>query len=146
MVARGVAAWSSESPGIPRRSWNGRRPGDVDEARVDFLRETKRNRVKEVRKEMGRKKKVAGSRGVAVFHRNRARRRRRTDGTAGTNPSSLGALGEGFLGQMEEEREGYKGGKVGGGGVRHNAGNRRGAVRPFRPLKATGVEETMTSC
>ena len=99
-MARVAAIWSSGAAGMARRSWEKRRPSDVDEARVDFLRETKRNRVKEVRKEMGRKKKVAGSRGVAGFHRNRARRRRRTDGTAGTNPSSLGALGEGFLGQQ----------------------------------------------
>ena len=45
-----------------------------------------------------------------------------------------------------EEGVGFKMDKVGGRGVRHNAGNRRGVVRPFRPLMAsTGEEETMTS-
>ena len=41
----------------------------VEDARVDSLREKIRDRVKEMRKEKGRKKRVTESRGVAGAHR-----------------------------------------------------------------------------
>ena len=50
-VAREVAAWSSGSAAIPRRSWGRRRPDAVADEPVDLGHEEVQNLVKTVRKE-----------------------------------------------------------------------------------------------
>ena len=57
-------------------------------------------------------------------------------GTASSNPSSLWALGLGFLGQNREEEVGVKRGVVGGGGVQHEGRIEEGLVRQFSAMKA----------
>ena len=67
-----------------------------------------------------------GGRGFAGLHRNGARRRRQTGGTASTSGGSLGAPGWSGLGQKGEEEVGVKMGVVEGRGSGLVVGLKRG--------------------
>ena len=107
-MAKATASRSSESAGIPRRSWGRRRPDAVADEPVDLGHEEKQDLVKTVRKEEIKEGGEKRWRGNAGLHRKRSSTAAASGGTASSCGGSLGAPGCRVEGQNGEEEVGVK--------------------------------------
>ena len=99
---------SSGASGMARRSCSSGRPKVVVDGDVDLRDKKVPHLVKKMRKGKRRRKGKERGHGMAVVRRTTSFSPAADGGMSSSISSSLGALGEGFLGQMEEEGEGYK--------------------------------------
>ena len=98
----------SGASGMARRSCSSGRPKVVVDGDVDLRDKKMPHLVKKMRKGKIRRKGKEIGHGVVVVRRTTSFSPAADGEMSSSISSSLGALGEGFLGQMEEEGEGYK--------------------------------------
>ena len=94
---------SSGASGMARRSCSSGRPKVVVDGDVDLRDKKMPHLVKKMRKGKRRRKGKERGHGVVVVRRTTSFSPAADGGMSSSISSSLGALGEGFLGQMEEE-------------------------------------------